>query len=325
MRTSRLLAALAVAVASAGCLPETGPGPGSARPPGAPRGTAQVSASLRAQAETELLSALDSTDPVIRAHAIEGLAEARGAAARTELLRKLADPDPLVRFAACMACGELRIADARPLLLKLVTDADSSVQVGAIFALHRLGDVRFSSGLEEALRSPEPSVRANAAFALGRLGEKSAVKILLPALRDRAPEVRLQSAEALWRLGNQQGLTYLVAAGISGNAAHQMVAILAMAAPRDRRVIEHVRCGKDSEYLEVRLVTARALGMLSSDEMFDIALSAVRAGESRQRHLAALALGAIGRPDAADALAALLKDPDPDVRVAAATAILQLR
>ena len=37
------------------------------------------------------------------------------------------------------------------------------------------------------------------------------------------------------------------------------------------------------------------------------------------------ALGAIGRADAQETLATLLKDPDPDVRLAAASAILQLR
>jgi hypothetical protein len=36
-------------------------------------------------------------------------------------------------------------------------------------------------------------------------------------------------------------------------------------------------------------------------------------------------LGAIARTDSQDTLAPLLKDSDPDVRVAAATAILELR
>jgi HEAT repeat protein len=41
--------------------------------------------------------------------------------------------------------------------------------------------------------------------------------------------------------------------------------------------------------------------------------------------MAALALGDIGRSDAQDELKSLLKDRDPGVRLAAATAVLQLK
>jgi HEAT repeat protein len=256
---------------------------------------------------------------------VEAVREALGSGGRAELLRALQDQDALVRFAATMAVGEIRLEEAQGLVLRLLNDKSPHVQIGAIFALHRLGNVQYSSGLEEALNSPEAEVRANAAFALGRLGEPSAVRILRPALRDRAVEVRLQVAEALWRLGDEDGLRYLVAAGLSGHPAHQMVGLLGLAGPRDARVIEHVRAGKESDYLEVVLVAARALGMLGSDEACVVAMETTRSGDARQRYLAALALGAIARVDAQDWLAPLLRDADPDVRVAAAAAILQLR
>jgi hypothetical protein len=57
---------------------------------------------------------------------------------------------------------------------------------------------------------------------------------------------------------------------------------------------------------------------------YDIAKKGAGSSEPKLRVLAALALGAIGRTDAQPTLAALLKDADPDVRVAAATAILQV-
>ena len=104
-----------------------------------------------------------------------------------------------------------------------------------------------------------------------------------------------------------------------------MVGILALAGPKDGRVIEHVRAGLGSNYQEVVLVTARALGMLGSAEAYDKALAATSSTEARQRSLAALALGAIGKPQAAEPLGAMLKDIDPDVRVAASLGILQLK
>ena len=106
---------------------------------------------------------------------------------------------------------------------------------------------------------------------------------------------------------------------------HQMVGILALAGPRDPRIIQHVRAGLGSNYEEVVLVTARALAMLGSDEAYGKALAATTSTDARQRSLAALALGALGKPQAADSLAGMLKDSDPDVRLAAALAILQLR
>lgn len=301
----------------------TDAGPSLPPPPPAPTGVA-LNPALRGAAERELAAAASAADAVIRAHAVEATREALGSGGRAGILKSLSDPEPMVQFAGAMAAGEMRLAEARPLLQKLVNSKNPHVQVGAIFALHRLGDVRYSAGLEEALKSPTPEVRANAAFALGRLGEKSAVRILRPAMKDNSVEVRLQAAEALWRLGDEEGLKYLVAAGLSRNPAHQMVGILALAGPRDRRVIEHVRAGLGSDYTEVVLVTARALGMLGSDEAFQVAMNQARSAEMRQRYLAALALGAIGRADAQDTLAALLKDANPDVRVASATAILQL-
>jgi HEAT repeat protein len=290
-----------------------------------PRRQVSVDPALAESARDVLFTALKSDDELIRAHAIEGIKESLGSAGRRQIIESFNDPSPLVRFAATMAAGELRLPQIEPLLLKLVEDANPHVQIGAIFALHRLGDKRFSLGIEEALGSGDANVRSNAAVALGRLGEPSALKILRPRLRDPAPEVRLQAAESMWRLGDEQGLEYVVAGSISRNPGHQMVSLMALAGPRDARVAEHIRPALTSDYTEVALVAARALGQLGFDDGYAVALKAARGSDERQRALAALALGAIGRADAQETLAALLKDPDQDVRVAAAAALLQVR
>ena len=67
------------------------------------------------------------------------------------------------------------------------------------------------------------------------------------------------------------------------------------------------------------------MGMLGSDEGYVVAMKALKSTDPRQRLLAALALGAIGRADAQDELAPLLKDADQTVRIGAATALLQLK
>jgi HEAT repeat protein len=294
-------------------------------PASPPKRDLALDPALMESARQELFAAARHSDELIRAHAIEGIRESMGSAGRRPIIEAFIDPSPLVRFAAAMATGELRLQKVEPLLIKLVEDENPHVQIGAIFALHRLGDKRYSLGLETAFTSGDQGVRSNVALALGRLSEPSALKILRPRLRDPAVEVRLQAAEAMWRLGSEEGLEYVVAGSISRNPGHQMVALLALAGPRDARVAQHIRPALTSDYVEVALVAARALGQLGMDDGYAIAIKAARGSEWRQRSLAALALGAIGRADAQPTLAALLKDPNPDVRVAAAAALLQLR
>jgi len=312
---------LAVLSWAAGCAESRTAAPGSPT-----QQDADVKESLKAAARRELAVALVDRDSLLRMHAVEAVKDALGTAGQNQILLAMNDSQPPVRFAATMAAGELRLQEAMPALRRmLVQDNDPHIQLAVIFAMHRLGDVRHSAGLEQAIRSPDPEVRADTALALGRLAEKTAVRILRPVLKDPAVATRLQAAEALWRLGDEEGLKYLVAAALSGHPAQKMFALLALAGPRNHAVIEHVRAGLDSEYLEVSLVAARSLGMLGSDEAYTLAANTTRSAEWRQRHLAAMALGAIGRPDAQDLLAPLLKDPEGDVRLAAAAAILQLR
>jgi HEAT repeat protein len=65
--------------------------------------------------------------------------------------------------------------------------------------------------------------------------------------------------------------------------------------------------------------------MLGSDAGYVLAAEGATSQDPDQRTLAAFALGAIGRTDSQDTLARLLDDPNPDVRLAAATAVLELQ
>jgi HEAT repeat protein len=198
------------------------------------------------------------------------------------------------------------------------------VQIAVRFALHKLGITDYSHDLEDTARADEPGVRGNTALALGLLGEKSGMKILRVLSRDPDPTVRQQAYEAMWRLGDHGAVDDLVALTLSKYVDDQMIGLLALAGPREPSVREHVRSGLTSDYIEVALVAARAMGMLGSDEGYRVAEKGSKGGDARQRFLAALAFGAIGRTDSQKFLRPLLKDKDPRVRVAAAAAVLQL-
>ncbi|HUB27838.1 MAG TPA: HEAT repeat domain-containing protein [Tepidisphaeraceae bacterium] len=273
----------------------------------------------------ELLNLADSRDAELRCNAIESLQDAAPDDAVDPAEAALDSDNVQVRFAGCMVLGTLRVTDAHQRLLKLHDEERSRVvQVGIRFALHRLGDVRYSHDLEKYAVDPDPEVRGKTALVLGRLGEPSAIPILRAMQHDPDEAIRLQAAESLWRLGDQRGLDDLAGFAISKYADDLIISTLALAAPRDPTVIQHVRANLDADYPEVELAAARALGMLGSDEGYPLAMQYLHSSEPRQRWMAAQALGAIGRPDAKGALAGLLNDSSDQVRLAAAAAILEL-
>ncbi len=284
-----------------------------------------IDAYLHDAAKQELFADAQAADPVLRANAIEALQNTLGADAADVILRGLADPDFLVRFASAMAAGKLRLNAAYPTLQNLLDDPDDNVKVGVRFALHRLGDTTHSHDLELLAHNPNRAVRGNVALALGMLGEPSAIHILHAMAVDPEPIVRLQVAEAMWRLGNQDGLKTLVVGTISEYPDDQMICLIALAGPRDSRVAPHLMGKLTSDYIEVDLVAARALGMVGSDAGYAVAQKGAASADPRQKSLAALAFGEIGRSDAQDILRPMLKDQTPPVRLAAATAILQLK
>ncbi|MGH7178920.1 MAG: HEAT repeat domain-containing protein [Tepidisphaeraceae bacterium] len=331
INTTSVLAALISAALATGCANPKSADPQKIPPP--PKSAPEVpkarpvalSPQLRAQAKSVLASAGQSRDPVLRANAVEGMQRSLGTAYRAEIVAALEDESPLVRFSAEMACGYLKLDEAKPTILKLVKDTSPHGRIGAIYVLHRLGDTTHSHELERMAKDPSPSVRADTAMILGRLGEPSALKILHVMQTDRENPVLLAVAEAMWRLHDQDGLTVLIAGTVSAHPDDQIVCLLALAGPRDDRVIEHIRGQLVNDYPEVGLVAARALGELGSDEGYTIAVRGTRSTDARQRSLAAFALGAIGRSDAQITLMPLLRDRDPNVRLAGAVAILQLR
>jgi HEAT repeat protein len=116
----------------------------------------------------------------------------------------------------------------------------------------------------------------------------------------------------------------LVAGTISAYPDDQMIALLAIAGPHDTRSLGHVEAQLIADYPEVALVAARAAGILGSDRGYGVALIGAKSIDPRQRLLAALAFGDIGRTDAQPVLAGLLTDSETDVRLAAAGALLQI-
>jgi len=299
-------------------------GPSKLPPPGPPAVAMAIDPNLKARAQSQLEAAVHWPDEIIRAHALEEVKQLNTPNADQVIEAALGDSSPLVRKAAALAAGELQVRDAAIQLNQSLDSAGLSERMAIIFALHRLGDTSHSHEFERTAQDGDLHIRADTSLMLGMLGEKSAIPILVVMLKDREDAVRLQAAEALWKLGDQRGFDALVEATISALPTDRMIAILGLAEPRDTRVLGHVEGGLTDEFAEVALVAARAAGMLGSDHGYGVALIGAKSVDPTQRTLAALAFGAMGRTDAQPVLARLLDDANPDVKLAAAGAILQL-
>lgn len=280
---------------------------------------------LQTTARQQIITSSQSSDVVLRCQAMEAAQTAGGGDGAVVILRGLDDKEPYVRFAAAMAAGTSKLAAAKPKLLSMVDEDDANVRIGVRYAMHMLGDTTHSHDFEKYAVDPNPVIRRNAVMALGLLGEKSAIKILWQLQRDTDPAVRLQVAEAMWRLGNETGLKDCIALTVSPFADEQIIGALALAAPKDMRARPYLRGKLTTGHDEVNLAAARAMGMIGEDTGYGVALKGAKSSDPRQRAMAALAFGAIGRADAQSSLDMLLKDSNENVRLAAAVAVLQLK
>ena len=337
----RLLIPLALA---AGCTPAEmgGREPRQAKvPAGYHRAVpTPIDPAVQAAARRQLVLALQSPEELVRAHALEVIADVGPNNPAPLVVPLLDDPSPLVRKAAAISAGRLKIAAARGAVLRLaapkVSANDSAdpnqptyvqqARLAAIFALHQLGDARYTHEFELSARDPRPQIRGDTALLLEWIGNTSSTPLLTQMMtHDVSENVRLQAAEALWKMGDQRGEDFLITALQSGYISDVMVALMALAGPRDRRVFKNVFGFLTyDEHPEVSIVAARAAGQLGSDDGVGVAEAAAKDGDPLRRSLGALALGDIGRADSQPILAKLLDDDTPDVRLTAAAALLEI-
>lgn len=216
-----------------------------------------------------------------------------GAAARTAIASALVDADPSVRRQAARQLGARAAADAVPLLANRLADADASVRFHAATALGRIGDKRAVAPLLRALAESDLYARFAAFTALNRIGraDPTAWPGIVAGLGNADAAVREGTAFAL-------------------RNAHDEPLILALS--------EYARgAGNPSTG------RAAALGALAElarrEEPWDGKWWGTQPVKSppppKSREWA-------GTPGAVRAVRALVRDPDPAVRLAAAEAVV---
>jgi HEAT repeat protein len=297
-----------------------------------------------------LLQGANHAHPVVRSHAIEGIAGTFGKEEAAVLMDALDDKYIIVQYAGASALGDVAYAPAERKLESLVMnpDVDDRVAAAAIYALHEIGNNRHASLLARILRSPSKWSRAAAATAMGQMGEPSAIGPLRSVLDgETAPAAKLAMIEALAELGDEISQRLLEAYVRRPEMDMKLAAIPAYAKMPGGRVETVLRrlIAEKMTHPSVRVVAAGALAGrgVSDDDYYEMCIQAARDPKAvlldfygnargiqqesesvKLQHLAALALGEMKRRQAVDVLYPLLDSESGEVQVAAAVGILKI-
>lgn len=291
---------------------------------------------LLPQATLIIREALIDADPLIRANAVEVVANTKQVRLIPKVQRLLKDEYIPVRFAAVLAVADLEYALAKRSATMLLQDENENIRIAALYALSKLGSPESIEQIRKAIASNDQTVRANAALLLGKSGDKNPLtrQALWWTLRreDSGPKVRFQTVEAIAMLGDERIYPKLLAILISGYADDRVMGIKAMGALGTLEARDALITKLDDDVVEVRLAAAEQLGMLKNPAgepvVLDVFTRNLPAGldqKSRERlnMRTALAIGQIGSPSLTGFLPRLLRDESKFVRIAAAMAVFQ--
>jgi len=312
--------------------------------PEPPPPSASVS-EMREPAISLLIQASESTNPLLRAHAIEML---RFAPERVEpiLQRGVADENRGVRFAAAMMVGRLKLQGMAPFVEPLLHDESQSVQAAAIYAMRRCGRKVDLNPLATMLLSENPEIKGNAALVLGELGDPTATNMLRNSIgrslnyagTAKRKVVELQIAEAMVKLGASSQIEFIRAALFAPPEEAELVALACQMCGevKDAGAVSDLlnltrRGGQAERPAEIKLAAAQAVAEIEpSRAPIDVPLGYVNHARYDLRAQAVQALGTIyaetggtGGSLVVEHLARLLTDPNALVQVAAAGAIVR--
>lgn len=305
---------------------------------------------LVSSASVETTSTTDPAANALRANAIEGLLPLPG---RLEPVARAAFSDRSIgiRSVAAMAAGKARLRNLNDDAEKLLRDESPQVKAAAVFALQRNGGN--VSGADQSilavmLEGPDLRQRGLAAFILGELGNASATPMLMQALNAavlRADQVqdrlvRLQIAEAICKLNNSRGkeadraineIRLALWPVKNDDLEPCALACQILGQLHDTESGPQLNALTSPNYegghpvpIEVRIAAGTALARMGSTRGVPQAMTALSDKSGSVRAMAAATLAETRNNVYLTTLSPLLDDADPQVRIAAAAAVIKI-
>ena len=204
--------------------------------------------------------------------------------------------DPYLRTQAVEVAVETRQKDMLPLITKLTTDPVVPVRFSATVGL---GDMRCFSCenlIHKSLNDPDVNVRIAAAYSLVKLNKPQYLQQLQAAAKSSNQTVRANAALLLGKLGNRDNI----------------------------RLLYEVLGAKDSSD-KVRIQAVESIARLGDEQMYRSKLWALQISKfADDRVIGIQGMGALNTTESRDAIATMLQDDVPEVRLAAAKQLAQL-
>ncbi len=284
---------------------------------------------LRQQALAVLKAQLQTPELELRLRAITSLGESHEAAVRALLEPLLNDSDLRVQSRAAEALGELGDRGAVAPLRQLTEKTRSaSVRVAAAGALDQLGDASGQKLLHEDLVGNDPDARLQAALLLCSASEVEAQNVLRGWLRSvtSADDVFVNTLYRMASVGDIAARNQLLSRLERGGRPEVQLAAAASLArlgeERGRALLREAASRKDKE----QVLAARLLASVdaSTDLTLFRTILANRGASVAALIAATDGIADAGQSDDARALAEFLNHPDARLRLATASAIVEL-
>lgn len=270
-----------------------------------------------------LIAQLDHEDEDVQLAAIDGLGrlgDRRAAAALAQMLGR----GRALTVAAAGALASIGAPDVLDALFDLLREPDAAVRHAAIGALNSLGHPETPHRVASLLRGDDPRGRESAVRIAGYFGYPEYVDEVLARCDDPEEAVRRAAVEQFPHLKAEAALDRLVRS-LTADQPRVRAAAAGALADVEGAGPALTAALRDPD-LWVRYFAARSLGAQRYEPAFE-ALEAAASSDpvAHVRIAAAEAIGAIGGPKAASALADRARDADPAIAAAAARGLGMLR
>jgi HEAT repeat protein len=260
-----------------------------------------------------------------------------GTAAIEALSSLLAKPE--YRLFAVRSLAHIRRRETITLLLQVVNDRQSEIRATAIEALGSFHDERIPPILIEALTDTASTVRKQAVIALGLrrdLCDKlDLVNYLQPLLYDLDLEICRQSAIALSRIGSDRAAKVLweVLQSSVTSTSFKLDLVRALSWIETERALDYLGQALTTENETICQEIVTVLGRVveprlktkATQILLDFCnLDSDKQNQPQLKQVLALALGELGKPEAASTLNFLAGDREKGVRLHAIAALKKL-